>query len=164
MTPNQIKLVRQSFETLAAQADSVTMCFYSRLFALNPDLGLKFSKEIKNCERSLFETLRLTVSKLTDKEELQSVQKHPASNNALYQLIENHYETVGVTLLWTLEKYLGADYTREVGVAWAEAYWLVAEDMRYKARTAKTERLDEQEIATSKQLQDAASNFVGLTV
>lgn len=52
---------------------------------------------------------------------------------------DEHYETVGAALLWTLEKALGAAFTPEVRGAWMETYSLVALVMQRGAREAAAE-------------------------
>jgi hemoglobin-like flavoprotein len=40
-----------------------------------------------------------------------------------------HYGPVGVALLWTLERGLGAEWTSDLAAAWTDAYALLSEYM-----------------------------------
>jgi hemoglobin-like flavoprotein len=42
---------------------------------------------------------------------------------------DTHYVSVGAALLWTLEQGLGAEFTAEVGEAWAAAYRMLSSTM-----------------------------------
>jgi len=49
---------------------------------------------------------------------------------------DEHYETVGLALLWTLKTGLGSAFTPSVAAAWVQAYGLVASVMRAAAAQA----------------------------
>ena len=49
---------------------------------------------------------------------------------------DEHYDTVGAALLWTLGQGLGDGFTPEVSEAWTEAYTLLASTMKTAAATA----------------------------
>src|SRR5262245_48778484 len=57
--------------------------------------------------------------------------------HADYGVKHQHYGVVGATLLWTLGKSLGAEFTPEVKDAWATVYGLLATTMREAAATAR---------------------------
>jgi len=54
--------------------------------------------------------------------------------HAGYGVTDAHYDTVGVALLWTLERGLGSSFTPEVRAAWASAYGLLAGVMKAAAQ------------------------------
>jgi hemoglobin-like flavoprotein len=53
--------------------------------------------------------------------------------HAGYGVQDQHYETVGAALLWTLGQGLGEAFTPQVEEAWASAYTLLASTMRAAA-------------------------------
>ena len=53
--------------------------------------------------------------------------------HAGYGVTDEHYETVGEALLWTLHQGLGEDFTPNVAAAWATAYALLADVMKQAA-------------------------------
>ena len=59
--------------------------------------------------------------------------------HAGYQVRDEHYETVGEALLWTLGRGLGAAFTAETQAAWAKTYWTLAETMKAGARDGATQ-------------------------
>ena len=50
-----------------------------------------------------------------------------------YGVADEHYDTVGAALLWTLEKGLGRAFTPEVKDAWATVYGVLATTMKNAA-------------------------------
>ena len=46
--------------------------------------------------------------------------------HARYGVREEHYDTVGAALMWTLDRMLGARFDDETADAWATAYHLLA--------------------------------------
>jgi hemoglobin-like flavoprotein len=55
-----------------------------------------------------------------------------------YGVKEEHYDTGGEALLWTLEQGLGERFTPEVKEAWAETYGLVATIMKTSSMPERT--------------------------
>jgi hemoglobin-like flavoprotein len=53
--------------------------------------------------------------------------------HAGYSVQDEHYDTVGAALLWTLEKGLGKDFTDDVRDAWTAAYTVLATTMKEAA-------------------------------
>jgi hemoglobin-like flavoprotein len=51
-----------------------------------------------------------------------------------YGVTDEHYDTVGGALLWTLEKGLGSAFTPEMKDAWATVYGILASVMKDAAR------------------------------
>jgi nitric oxide dioxygenase len=49
---------------------------------------------------------------------------------------DEHYDTVGAALLWTLEKGLGPAFTPETKEAWTAVYGLLASTMQGAAKKA----------------------------
>ena len=49
---------------------------------------------------------------------------------------DEHYDTVGAALLWTLETGLGEAFTDEVNDAWATVYGVLADTMKAAAADA----------------------------
>ncbi len=53
-----------------------------------------------------------------------------------FGVLGQHYVNVGVSLLWTLEKILGPEFTPEVKTAWIKAYALFCTTMKDATRVA----------------------------
>ena len=72
-------------------------------------------------------------------QELPPDQRHPdvavplARRHLAYGVKDQHYDSVGAALLWTLEQGLGEQWTPEVKGAWSAAYGTLAGVMRAAA-------------------------------
>jgi hemoglobin-like flavoprotein len=53
-----------------------------------------------------------------------------------YGVKDEHYDTVGAALLWTLDAGLGDAFTDDVKDAWATVYGLLADTMKAAAAQA----------------------------
>ena len=58
-----------------------------------------------------------------------------------YGVQNEHYDTVGAALLWTLEQGLGDAFTGEVKEAWTAAYALMSGVMKEVAASVNAERV-----------------------
>lgn len=134
MTPQEITLVRSSFAKVAPIADQAAALFYTRLFELDPSLRNLFRGDIAAQGKKLMQTIGYCVASLDRLAAIVPVVRELGLRHSSYHVRDEHYETVGTALLWTLEKGLGADFTPETKNAWAKVYWLLAETMKAGAR------------------------------
>lgn len=136
MTPREISLVKTSFQKVAPIAEQAAAIFYARLFELDPSLRGLFRGDMAEQGRKLMHMLGLAVNGLDRLETLAPVVRQLGMRHAGYHVREEHYDTVGEALLWTLGKGLGPEFTTEMQAAWARTYWLLAETMKAGARDA----------------------------
>ncbi len=73
------------------------------------------------------------VDNLDNLETLVPVVQKLGARHKIYGVEPDHYDTVGVALLWTLEQGLAERYTPEVENAWANAYGLLSGIMQEAA-------------------------------
>jgi hemoglobin-like flavoprotein len=130
MTPHQKMLVQTTFAQVAPIAETAAALFYGKLFELDPALRPLFKGDITEQGRKLMHTLGVAVSGLDKLEVLVPVVRNLGSRHAGYGVQDQHYETVAVALLWTLETGLGEAFTPVVREAWATVYWIVADTMK----------------------------------
>jgi hemoglobin-like flavoprotein len=130
MNENQIELIIESFDRIEPVADSASMLFYQRLFELDPSLRDMFDDHMGEQQRKFIDTLRAAVLGIPYPESLVPLLHDLGKRHATYGVQPAHYATVGAALLWTLQQYLGEDYTPEVAAAWEAAYALIAETMQ----------------------------------
>ncbi len=64
MTPDQVRLVRDSFAAVAPRAEEAAAAFYERLFALDPALRAMFPADLAGQRRKLVAALAAAVSGL----------------------------------------------------------------------------------------------------
>lgn len=134
MTPDQAQLVKQSFAKVAPIAEQAAGLFYTRLFETAPEVKPLFKGDIKEQGRKLMATIGLAVSSLDRLPQLVPVVQDLGRKHAGYGVRDEHYDTVGAALLWTLEQGLGSDFTPETKAAWTEVYGILAGVMKEAAR------------------------------
>ena len=100
MTPEQVKLVQDSFGKVVPIAGTAADLFYNRLFEIAPEVKPLFKGDLTEQKKKLI-AMRATVS---------------------YGVQAKDYTPVGAALLWTLEKGLGEAWTKDVADAWVAAY------------------------------------------
>jgi hemoglobin-like flavoprotein len=122
MTPDQVKLVQQSFAKVAPIADQAAVMFYDRLFEIAPAVKSLFPADMSEQRRKLMATLTIVVNGLSNLEQILPAVAALATRHVAYGAKAEHYPVVGSALLWTLEKGLAADWTAEVADAWNAAY------------------------------------------
>jgi hemoglobin-like flavoprotein len=122
MTPDQVKLVQQSFSKVAPIADKAAVIFYDRLFEVAPAVKAMFPADMTEQRKKLMSTLAVVVSGLSNLESILPAASALATRHVAYGAKPEHYPVVGGALLWTLEKGLGSDWTPDVAEAWTAAY------------------------------------------
>lgn len=127
MTPEQVSLVQESFKKVPAE--SAAVIFYDRLFEVAPHLRSLFKSDMKEQRTKLMATLTVAVAGLNSIEQLLPVVRDLGARHAGYGVKPEHYQTVGETLLWTLEQGLGDAFTEDVEQAWTEVYGLLSSTM-----------------------------------
>ena len=133
MTPEQKILVQQSFARVAPIADQAAALFYGRLFELDPSVKPLFKTDLESQGRKLMQVLAMAVSGLDDLDALVPVVQTLGRKHVAYGVTDEHYDTVGSALLWTLEQGLGEGFTPEVKAAWTDVYSIIATTMKTAA-------------------------------
>ena len=126
MTPDQVKLVQQSFAKLAPIADQAAVMFYDRLFEVAPQVKAMFPADLTEQRRKLMATLSAVVNGLGTLESVLPAASALARRHVSYGAKAEHYPVVGGALLWTLEKGLADGWTTEVADAWTAAYGMLS--------------------------------------
>src|SRR6201992_2416945 len=122
MTPDQVKLVQQSFAKVAPISEAAAVLFYDRLFEIAPQVKALFPSDMTEQRRKLMSTLAICVTCLSDLPSILPAASALATRHVAYGAKAEHYPVVGSALLWTLEQGLGADWTPELAEAWTVAY------------------------------------------
>jgi hemoglobin-like flavoprotein len=135
MTPDQVKLVQESFtkvEPIAAQAGDM---FYARLFEIAPEVRPMFPADITAQRDKLLQMLSTAVNNLHQVEMIIPAVEELGKRHVGYGVQDAHYDKVGEALIWTLEKGLGDAFTPPVKEAWVETYGTLAGVMKGAAAT-----------------------------
>ncbi len=133
MNNDQKLLVQKTFEMVAPIAEVAAGLFYGRLFEVDPSLKPLFRGDLKDQGKKLMATLKIAVNSLDRLDALVPVVQALGRRHLAYGVRDEHYDTVGAALLWTLEKGLGEVFTPEVKEAWTVTYGILAKVMKEAA-------------------------------
>ena len=133
MTPDEKRLVTETFAMVAPIADTAATLFYGKLFDIEPAYKALFKGSMDEQGKKLMQTLGFAVSKLDELDELVPVVEALAMRHVAYGVKAEDYAPVGEALLWTLGQGLGDDFTEEVEAAWTTVYTILADTMKAAA-------------------------------
>src|SRR5438128_2298331 len=133
MTPEQKALVKASYQRLVPLADTAAQLFYSRLFETDPSLRALFKADFQDQTAKFADMLHMLVAELDHPDKVDRLLRELAVRHIGYGVIDGHYETVGESLVWAIEKALGREANPELNEAWTEFYNLVAGTMKESA-------------------------------
>ena len=133
MNSKQIELVQSSFEKVMRIADVAAGLFYQRLFILDPSLRPMFRGDMKEQGKKLMDMIRTVVVNLRTLDRIVPGIQALGARHSGYGVRDEHYDTVGAALLWTLGQGLGDAFTDDVRDAWTAAYTLIATTMKEAA-------------------------------
>ena len=122
MTPDQVKLVQQSFAKVAPISETAAVLFYERLFEIAPQVRAMFPADMTEQRKKLMAMLAAVVNGLANLDSILPAASALAKRHVAYGAKAEHYPVVGSALLWTLEKGLGEAWTLELAEAWTAAY------------------------------------------
>jgi len=122
MTPDQIKLVQDSFAKVAPISEQAAVIFYDRLFDLAPQVRAMFPDDLTEQRKKLMATLAVVVGGLSNLPSVLPAAAALAKRHVDYGAKPEHYPVVGAALLSTLETGLGEAWTPPLADAWTAAY------------------------------------------
>jgi len=130
LTKKEIALIKKSW-SLIMKIDAVVAgdIFYGKLFLENPELRKMFPNRMEDQYRKLFDMLDTIVARLEKIDELKGDIVDMAKRHQEYGVKPQHYNMVGVALLWTLQKALGTEWTDEIKSAWINCYAILSGTM-----------------------------------
>lgn len=133
MTPEQVKLVQQSFKKVEPIADQAADLFYGRLFETAPAVRPMFAEDLTSQKEKLMRMLASAVNNLHRVETIRPALEELGRKHVGYGVKPEQYDIVGATLLWTLEQGLGEAFDPDVEDAWKATYGLLADVMKSAA-------------------------------
>jgi hemoglobin-like flavoprotein len=92
-----------------------------------------FKGDMKEQGRKLMTMITTVVRGLKNLGELVPAVQSLGKRHAGYGVKDEHYAVVGGSLIWTLEKGLGPDFTEDTKTAWVTAYTILADTMKEAA-------------------------------
>jgi hemoglobin-like flavoprotein len=138
MTPEDIHLLRKSFDHVERQSHVAALVFYQRLFELDPALRPLFKTNIEDQARKLMEMLGLALSLAEQPGKLEAVLMASGARHSGYGVREEHYATVGRAMLDMLAEVLGKNFAGATRQAWVDFYTYIAETMKRGAATMRS--------------------------
>jgi hemoglobin-like flavoprotein len=133
VTPEQIRLVQDSWKRVQPEARSFAGLFYSRLFALDPSVRPLFRTGLEEQGRKVMSMITIAVASLTRLDTIVPAVQDLGRRHAGYGVEDRHYTVVGAALVWTLEQELNHHFTAEVEQAWRAAYQVLSTTMKQAA-------------------------------
>lgn len=142
LTDTQKELVRGTWAQVLPISDEAARLFYSRLFEIDPSVEPLFAETNMDQQgKKLMQTIDVAVAGLDNLDRISPAVEDLGRRHVDYGVREEHYETVGAALLWTLRQGLGKDFTPEAEEAWAETYGALATLMKNAAARTRTSSL-----------------------
>ena len=141
MTPEQVRLIRESWNSVAAIADSAVEQFYNRLFEIDPTTRALFhAANMPEQRKKVAQALSLAVQGADDLAALTPVLQQLGRSHQGYGVTAAQYQSVGAALLWTLERGLGPQWTPAMASAWTELYGTISAVMLRAAKEMPHDR------------------------
>lgn len=134
MTPKQKMLLQLSFTQITSSTDEVAERFHRRLLRLDPALR---RSDLKTEGRKLIQLIGLAVRSFDEPERVAEAARGLGREYAAQGLTEDHFNTMGEALLWTLEQTLGeGGLDRDERTAWIRIYQTLTDWMKEGAQPA----------------------------
>ncbi|MGB0372551.1 MAG: globin family protein [Opitutales bacterium] len=130
ITEKEIQLVQESWGKCIPIAETAADLFYGKLFELDPSVKPLFKTDIKEQGKKLMTMITTAVNGLDKLDTIVGAVQAMGKRHAGYGVKDEHYDTVGSALIWTLGQGLGDAFTEEVKVAWLKTYTLLATTMK----------------------------------
>jgi hemoglobin-like flavoprotein len=129
MTPEQQDLVQTSFAKVAPIADEAATIFYADLFERDPKLQRLFPDDLTEQRGKLVSMLATAVANIKSFDIIAAAVRALGARHVSYGVETSHYPTVGASLIATLEKGLGDEFTPAVRDAWLACYAAISTEM-----------------------------------
>ena len=118
MTADQIRLVRDSVESLREDAEPFALLFYGKLFELDPESRRLFHNDLAVQGRKVMDMLASVVESLDDFQPMRVRLAELGRKHAEYGVRPEQYDTLTTALLWSLGQALGASFDVPMREAW----------------------------------------------
>ena len=129
MTPEQIDLIRKSFDALWPFRRKLAEEFYARFFELAPDTRRLFPNDMERQQLKLMDTIAAIVGTLDQRELFQSIISHTGRKHADFGVQTSHFIAFGEALIWGLQRRFGSAFTPEMQQAWIVLYGAIQAEM-----------------------------------
>lgn len=121
--------LKHSWEQVTKSGDEVPLYFYSHLFLSHPELRAMFPVSMAAQRDKLVTALGQVVSNVDELDQVIGLIQQLGRDHRRFDVVPEHYNAVGASLLATLKQFLGAAWTDELAADWAAAYGVIARTM-----------------------------------
>lgn len=118
LTPGQKRLIRESFVRLEPALDLVGQLFYLKLFRLDPSFRARFGSDHKALGRKFMAAVKLTIISLNYEDGLAPTLKLLGVRQRQLGMRVRDYRMMSKAWMWTLERSLEKNLTRQAKDAW----------------------------------------------
>ena len=130
MTPEAIRLVRESWARVEDTRVELAHAFYRHLFIIAPDTRRLFGQVPPGVQDEKFADMLGEIVRVLDQPYRLLPQVSLLGRRHMqYGVTATDYAPVGDALLLALEERLGSEFTPRVRAAWGEAYQMLAHTM-----------------------------------
>ena len=129
MTPDQVALIKKSFDAIWPVHRQIADLCYRRLFEVDPAARDLFHNDMERQRLKLMDMLAALVGALDQQELFQSLIKNSGRLHAGFGVLPSQYTAFGEALIWSLERQFGASFTPELREAWRVLYATVKTEM-----------------------------------
>ncbi len=147
MTPEQIQIVRLTLAQATTDERTLGHEFYRRLFVMVPELRERFHGDIEAESPKLKNLLTLSFGALTDLPTLVATLEALARYGVGRDVPEKHCRAIAQSLLWSIERRLGAAFTTQVCNAWIALFSVVVAVLRTPAADLQRPGVRERRVA-----------------
>jgi len=118
MTAHQIRLVRDSVDSLREDAAPFALLFYGKLFELDPGSRRLFHNDLAVQGRKVVDMLTSVAESLDDFQPMRARLADLGRKHAEYGVRLEQYDTLTTALLWSVGQALGASFDVPTREAW----------------------------------------------
>ena len=129
LTNDEVAIVQGTWAKVVPIAEMAATIFYDRLFETAPEVRALFPDDLTEQKKKLMQMIGTAVGRAHHLEQVIPALQELGRRHLRYGAEPEHYAVVGESLLWTLGRGLGHEFTPEVRDAWAKVYGLLARTM-----------------------------------
>lgn len=129
MTPEQVDLIRTSFDAMwPIRRDLADLC-YNRFVELAPDARSLFGGDAEKQRMKMLDMIIALVASLDERPMFQSLITLSGHKHARLGVQPSHFVAMGEALMWSFERRFGAFFTPELRDSWRTLYATAQNEM-----------------------------------
>ncbi len=130
MTPEQTRLIRESYPNIREVAGPLMQLFYGRLFQIAPSVRPMFRNDIGIQARKFSDMLDTLVEGLDDFDQQRPALRAMGLRHVAYGVVPGHYDILSAAFLWALGHMMYPDFSPRLKDAWAGLIQEVSDTMK----------------------------------